>query len=171
MKDRGSRVHRVLAVTDAVPVETESMAANPTGSAAQQDATPPRVRATWEKAFLAGLSKLGTVTDACAAARIERSTAYRAREAHPDFKQDWDEAREAFADRLEKEAIRRATKGVRRAKYYKDTLLCHEREYSDTLLLALLRANNPQKFKERMDVTSGDEKIPIAVVNMPVDEL
>jgi hypothetical protein len=137
----------------------------------QQTATPPRAPATWEKAFLTGLSKLGTVSAACRAARIERSTAYRHREASADFKEAWEYARLAFADLLEKEAIRRATKGTRRAKYFKDTLLCYEREYSDTLLLALLRANNPQKFKDRVDVTSGDEKTPIAIVKMPIEEL
>lgn len=140
-------------------------------SGTQHSATALRVRATWEKAFLTALAKQGTVTAACESARIERSTAYRAREAHEDFKQEWNAAREAFAELLEKEAIRRAVKGVRRARYFKDELLRYEREYSDTLLLALLRANNPQKYKERMDLTSGDEKIPIAVVKMPVDEL
>ncbi len=140
-------------------------------SGAQQNAAPPRARATWEKAFLAGLAKLGTVSAACKAAKIDRSTAYRHRDASPEFKQDWEHAREAFADLLEKEAIRRATKGTRRAKYFKDQLLCHEREYSDALLLALLKANNPKKFRDQLDVTSGGEKIPIAVVKMPVDDL
>ncbi len=139
--------------------------------ASPQSSTAPRERATWEKAFLKGLARLGTVTAACKAARIDRTTAYKARDAHSDFKQDWEHAREQFADLLEKEAIRRATKGTRRAKYFKDTLLCYEREYSDTLLLALLRANNPQKFKDRVDLTSGGEKIPIAVVKMSVEDL
>lgn len=65
----------------------------------------------WHDAFLAALREMPVVAHACKAVGIERSTAYRARETHPDFAQAWDEAMEEGIDRAEQEAFRRAVVG------------------------------------------------------------
>lgn len=65
----------------------------------------------WKPAFLAALRELPVIAHACKAVGIERSTAYRAREADEGFAQAWDDAMEEGIDRAEQEAFRRAVVG------------------------------------------------------------
>ncbi len=131
----------------------------------QQNATPQHARATWEKAFLAALAKWGTVTEACKRARIERSTAYRHRQASKEFESEWFDALEQYADLLEKEARRRAFEGVRKPVYQGGKLAGYVKEYSDTLLVKLLEAKRPGQFRRPMEVTGeGGGPVTLKVV-------
>jgi hypothetical protein len=65
----------------------------------------------WKPAFLAALRELPVIAHACKAVDIERSTAYRAREADEGFAKAWDEAQEDGIDRAEQEAFRRGVVG------------------------------------------------------------
>src|SRR5688500_13720784 len=69
----------------------------------------PRV---WMKAFISILSLQGNVSRACDAAKIERKTAYRAKDSDPVFAEAWADALDVAADALEAEAWRRAVDGV-----------------------------------------------------------
>jgi hypothetical protein len=143
--------------------------ANPT--AAQQDATPDRARPIWEKAFLLNLRKTGNISLACRSAKIERSTAYRHRDDDKEFQALWESALEDAADALEEEARRRAVTGVLEPIYQRGEKVGVIRKYSDSLLALLLKANKPEKFRERADITSDGKPIPIAIVKMDLDEL
>jgi hypothetical protein len=75
------------------------------------------------------------------------------------------EARQRAADMLEDEAVRRAKDGVRRPLVYKGKQVyiqgepIYQIEYSDQLLIRLLEAYNPERFKRRNETTfqwSGD---------------
>ncbi len=66
----------------------------------------------------------------------------------PEYAKAFAEAEANSARSLEDEAVRRASMGIRKAVRYKGKIVGYETEYSDTLLLALLRANNPKKFVE-----------------------
>jgi len=46
----------------------------------------------WRRAFLAGLEKTGSVTQACELAKISRVTVYQNRRTDPEFARRWDEA-------------------------------------------------------------------------------
>jgi hypothetical protein len=118
----------------------------------QQNATSRRAP-VWEKAFLSSLRKLGNVTSACNAAKIERSTAYRHKEADKEFAALWQEALDEAADRLEAEARRRAERGVLSPVYQGGKLVGQVREYSDTLMALLLRAHKPEKYRERQEIS------------------
>lgn len=141
------------------------------GDDAGQNATPPRAPAIWEKAFLKALSRTGNVSEACRAAKIERSTVYRHRDADKVFAALWVDAQSEAADWLEKEAYRRAVTGWLEPVYQRGEKVGTVRKYSDQLLIRLLEANNPDKFKRRMDMTSDGEKLPIAIIKMDVGEL
>ena len=65
----------------------------------------------WQAVFLEALRHYPVVAQACEAAHIERSTAYRAREADKTFAQLWEEAIEVGIDRAEAEMFRRAVDG------------------------------------------------------------
>jgi hypothetical protein len=89
------------------------------------DARKKRRKTPWRKAFLANLSRTGSVTAAAQAAGVERKTVYRHREHHPDFGRAWDYALETFADHLEEVAVERATRGVQKFRFYKGQPLPH----------------------------------------------
>ncbi len=52
---------------------------------------------------------------------------------------------------LEDEAVRRAREGITRPVRYKGKIVGYETEYSDQLLIALLKAWLPEKYRERVD--------------------
>jgi hypothetical protein len=55
---------------------------------------------------------------------------------------------------LEDAAVRRAHEGLRKPVWYKGKIVGYETEYSDTLLLAVPKANNPEKFRDRLERTN-----------------
>ncbi len=110
--------------------------------------------------FLASLRKTGgNIARAARAEKIDRSTAYRWRDEDKDFAARWDEAVQDGIDDLEEEARRRAYKGLRQAIFYKGEVVGYEYEYSDTLMIFLLKGNRPEKYKDRqeMDINHAGE--------------
>lgn len=76
----------------------------------------------WAPSFLSALADTGVVTDACRAADISTSTAYGLRSTDADFAAAWEQAREDAADTLEREALRRAVRGVQEPVVYQGQL-------------------------------------------------
>lgn len=125
-----------------------------------QKSTPYKP-AVWEAA-LRVLARRGIVTSACEAADIDRGTAYDRRNNYPEFKVLWEEAEKKAADFLEETAWKRATDGTEKPVWYKGEQVGTELEYSDTLLIFLLKGNKPEKFKERTE-TEHSGKVVIEV--------
>ena len=65
-----------------------------------------------------------------------------------DFAAQWDDALGEGVDILEAEARRRAVTGVDKPVYYKGEVVGSITKYSDRLLMFLLRAHRPQKFRD-----------------------
>lgn len=111
----------------------------------------------WKAIFIEKLARLGNVRVAARIAGVDRETAYQHRRKDEAFAKAWQIALQDAADVLEAEAWRRAVKGVARP-----TTIAGERElvreYSDTLLIFLLKGNKPKKFREhlRHEVTGKD---------------
>lgn len=103
-----------------------------------------------DAAFLDGLRDGLSVTAACLDAGISRRTAYEWRDADDEFRSRWDEAVEEGTDRLEDEAQRRARDGVTEPVFYKGDVVGQVQRYSDTLMIFLLKARRPDKFKDRV---------------------
>src|SRR5579862_6675500 len=87
-----------------------------------------------KEALLAAYSRLGSITAAAKAAKIDRSTHYEWHKSDEAYRKAFAEAREQAGDALEDEAARRAFDG------------------SDTLLIFLLKGLKPEKFRERSEV-------------------
>lgn len=107
------------------------------------------------EAFLAALSDGRSVTSACQVALISKPAAYAWRKEDKDFAAAWDDAVETGTDLLEDEARRRAQDGVEKPVYQGGECVGHVREYSDTLMIFLLKARRPEKYRERHDVNHG----------------
>lgn len=122
-----------------------------------------RVKLTQEKkqTFLAHLRETGNVTLSARAVAIATMTLYDARKADPAFEAAWKTAIEEAIDVLEEEARRRAFTGVTRKKFHLgkpvfDPLTRKqyvEQEYSDLLLIFLLKAHRPAKYRERYELS------------------
>lgn len=109
-------------------------------------------RPVWADAFLQHLSLRGNVTESCEVCGIERSTPYQFREHHEWFGKLWEEADKKATDRLIAEGWRRAQEGVTEPIHYKGERVDTVQKYSDTLLIFLAKARDPEKYRERYDV-------------------
>lgn len=117
----------------------------------------------WSVIFLRRLAAYGNVSKAAFEAGVSRETVYKFRRSNVGFSQAWDEALDQAADIMEAEAWRRAVKGVEEpVGWYKGKPGGSVRRYSDTLLIFLLKAHRPQKFRDNVVVDqSGDINITV----------
>lgn len=89
---------------------------------------------------------------AAKAADVDRTTAYAHRNSDPKFAAAWDVALEDACDDLEGEARRRGFKGTSKPVYQNGKLVGTVQEYSDVLLMFLLKANRPERFRDNHHV-------------------
>lgn len=135
-----------------------------------------RVKLTQEKkqTFLAHLRETGNVTLSARAVAIATMTLYDARKADPAFETAWKTAIEEAIDVLEEEARRRAFTGTSRKKFHLGKPVLDpltrkqyvEQEYSDLLLIFLLKAHRPAKYRERYELSG---KLGIALEQLVAD--
>jgi len=112
------------------------------------------------KLFLNGLRKTGVISYACEMAKIGRTAAYAWRADDAEFAKAWNEALDEALDALELEARRRAHDGLIKKKFHEGAAIIdpatgeqyYEREYSDTLMIFLLKGGRPEKYRDQFDV-------------------
>lgn len=102
----------------------------------------------WQVAFLKELARKGNISAACRKAKIDRKWAYTCRDRDPFFKEAWTDALETAIDGIEEEAHRRAVTGVPEYEIVGEKKVLVGRKYSDTLMIVLLKAHRPAKFRE-----------------------
>ncbi len=98
--------------------------------------------------FLEGLRVGMSISAAAKRIRVARPTVYYYRDRDVEFASDWEAAIEDGTDRLEDEAFRRALEGVEKPVYYQGKAIGRVRDYSDSLLMFMLRARRGEKFRE-----------------------
>ena len=109
--------------------------------------------------FIAALGETGNVAEAARRVGIGRTCAYAARQADPAFADAWDAAIDDATDRLEAEARRRALDGVEEPVFYQGKPVGTIRRYSDRLLVVLLRAYRPERYREKTEVENRGKVI------------
>lgn len=119
-------------------------------------------RKDWKEKFLETLAQTGNVSKSAKKVGITRRRAYQVRHEDTEFSTLWDEAIEIAADALEEEARRRAVTGVLDPVFYKGDKVGAIRKYSDVLLIVLLKATRPEKYRERFEHTGKDGE-PLAI--------
>lgn len=131
------------------------------GGVARRKAAPEK-EPVWQRAFLAALAETGIVTYAAKAAKVDAATAYSLRQVDEGFAEKWRLAREGAADRMEKEALRRAVQGVDEPVFGSGGTgmgtveVGSIRRYSDTLLIFMLKGIRPDKYRERRELVGAD---------------
>ena len=105
------------------------------------------------KIFLIALEECGQVNQAASIAGYSSSAALRAyRAKDEEFAKAWDVAESVAFDILEGEAHRRAVEGVMEPVFHQGEIVGHRVKYSDALLTTLLKANNPDKYRDNIKV-------------------
>ena len=115
---------------------------------------PGRTTLTPEKKehFLAVLRETANVTAGARAIGVGRAWMYHAgRDKDAKFAEAWDAALEEAVDALEGEARRRGFSGVDEPVHYKGERVDTIKRYSDVLLIFLLKAHRPEKFREKFE--------------------
>lgn len=146
---------------------------------------PPEALQPNQRAFLAAFQETGIISRACAASGVGRTSHYRWLEEDEAYATAFERAQEIAGDTLEEEAVRRARDGVQKLKFYGTQLVTvpdpdHpedpekripyvEHEYSDTLLIFLLKGAKPEKYRERSDVRSEvNGKVTVEAVTVDI---
>ena len=94
---------------------------------------------------------------------MPRSTLYLWRRTHKEFAEAMADSMEEGADLLEDECLRRARDGVDVPRFHQGKICGHVRRYSDALLIFLLKARRPEKYRDRIIAkNSGAQRHPIA---------
>jgi hypothetical protein len=78
----------------------------------------------------------------------ERSFVYDWRPAAPQFAADWAAVVDLGCDALEDEAVRRGCEGYLKPVFHQGKEVGAVREYSNTLLIFMLKARRPAKFRD-----------------------
>lgn len=105
--------------------------------------------------FLETLAETCNITRSCQAAGLGRSAVYAWRRDDVGFDADWKDALEIAGDALQDEAVRRAVEGVDRPVFQGGEKVGVVRDYSDTLLVLLLKGAKPEQYRERQEVKHG----------------
>jgi len=109
-----------------------------------------------QKRFLREYEKFPTVKSAAARSKINRRTHQRWVKTHPKYGAAFAALKDDAVEELEAEAYRRAVLGVERPITVAGEQVM-VREYSDRLLIFLLKAERPEKYRDRREVKySGD---------------
>ena len=128
-----------------------------------------RTKKQQQSDFLAVFAEVVSVLRACKKTKVARSSIYDWLKKEPAFKAQFDEACELALAALEDEAVRRAFEGTNKPVYQSGKKVGTIREYSDTLMIFILKARAPEKYKERQELT-GKNGAPLnqtVVVKMP----
>jgi len=106
-----------------------------------------------KRAFLVALSETGNITGASKITGIARKTHYNWMQTDTDYAAAYKVALEQAAENLESEARRRAVHGTAKPVFYKGEECGTVQEYSDTLLIFLMKGAMPEKYSERYQGT------------------
>lgn len=140
--------------------------ATPKKAAKKPHATP--TRRDWKEIFLDALRQSPNVSAAAKAAGHSRQHVYVARDEDAAFALAWDDALAEAVDMAEGEAYRRAVEGVEKPVYQGGIRVGEVQDYSDTLLIFLLKAHRPHLYREALDLNL---RKPKSVEEMSDEEL
>ncbi len=131
------------------------------------------IRAAKAKAidvFFDRLSLHGRVTQAAREAGLEREVMYKKRSQDAAFAERWATAMETYADTIEAEVYRRAVEGTDKGVWHQGTMVGTEKQYSDALLAALIKAKRAREFGDKSKLEmSGPDGGPLQVETRPLD--
>ena len=123
-----------------------------------------------KKRFLEVLAQTSNVSEAARGAGLTRVQVCKIYEIDEKFAMAWRTAIDEAVDDLEHEARRRALDGTEEPVFYQGKECARVRRYSDSLMLALLKAERPEKYKDRVaSELSGELRGGVLAVPQAMD--
>jgi len=120
-------------------------------------------------AFLECYAQWANISHACKVAGVARRNVYDWQERDEEFSRQFKLAESAATERLEREAWRRAVEGspYERTSYWHGEPVGTDKkiEYSDQLMMLLLRARRPDLYREKVDLAVSQVVKTIAGVD------
>jgi hypothetical protein len=121
--------------------------------------------------LLACLREGASITSACMQAGVARRTATEWRSSDPEFSEAFEESYAIGVEVLEKEAYRRAVDGNERPVFQRGVQIGTERQFSDSLLMFLLKARDP-RFRDKATVEmTGKDGGPVQTEGIDLSKL
>lgn len=106
----------------------------------------------WEEALDKALKIIGQtckIRKACEAAGFSYIELLRRRKVDPEFEKKFQAAYDEGLQSLEDECVRRAFEGVEKPVFFQGVQCGNVQEYSDGMMMFLLKGGRPEKFKDR----------------------
>jgi hypothetical protein len=126
----------------------------------------PKWKKLWA-VFIEALAKHGVVTQACRESGLERNCAYLIKQSSLEREREWLAATEASVDHLIYEARRRAAEGVHEDVYYQGDVVGQKINYSDSLLMFLIKGQRPLYSTERREISGPNGAlIPVPMISL-----
>ena len=119
--------------------------------AARKRAPAKKPSPSKQKSFLAAYAGCGNITHAARMARCHRMSHYKWM-GQAGYQEAYAEAHAEACDVLEGEARRRAVTGVAKPIYYQGVIVGTVKEYSDTLLIFLMKGAMPEKYRDNVKI-------------------
>ncbi len=105
--------------------------------------------------FLDHIAAGQSVRSAATTVGVKPSTPYTWRKQDKRFAAAWEAAEEAGTDIIEEEAFRRAVKGVEKPVYRGGEVVGHIADYSDAMLMFLLKSRRPERYGNSGKTSTG----------------
>jgi hypothetical protein len=102
--------------------------------------------------FLEAFQRHGNVTWACREIGCSRRLAYKWKEDDSAFAVLYRQAEIEATETMEQEAYRRAVSGTAKPVFHQGAVVGSVQEYSDVLLIFMLKARAPEKYRENVNV-------------------
>lgn len=107
-----------------------------------------RVNNEMKERYIQLVAETGLLAKSAIALGSTRESMDYHRSKDPVFAEAVQEALEVFRDGLEQEIVRRAVQGTDEDVYYQGSVVGQKKNYSDYLLLALMKRHRPDQWKE-----------------------
>ena len=143
------------------PTETQDEPA--TASVDAQD----RLQSPKQQAFLAAYANSGNVTRAAELSGVHRRSHYHWMKNNPAYEEAFQYANDDAVDLLAAEARRRAVEGVENPIFHNGKKVGAVRDYSDTLLIFLLKAARPEVYRDNHHQHRHEHRHQATSVNSP----
>lgn len=105
------------------------------------------------------LRATANVTKAAQAIGVSRQTAHDWRAQDVQFAKAWDDAINTAMEAAEGELYRRAVEGTLKPVFYQGGECGEIREYSDTLLMFMLKGHKPEKYRDVVEQKQSGEVV------------
>lgn len=127
----------------------------------------------WHDVFFDALKKSFNVAGSAKAAGVARQYVYQVRSENVEFARRWEDAIGHSLETAEGELYRRSVHGVLKPVYQNGKEVGKIREYSDTLLIFLLKSHKPDRYnppiKQEHTGAGGDPIKHESMVNHAID--